>query len=318
MARAIIVGSGVVGSATGMGLAAKGNAVQFVDINPNRVEQLSRAGFASSTKLDLSGAPAFVFMTVPTPNNGNRYELSAIRAASESIGVAMRGAQAFHTVVVRSTVPPGTCEHTVTPIIEQASGRRAGPDFAIASNPEFLRAACSREDFLMPWMTVVGARSARTTERLADLYADFGGEVRTFKNPAEAEFVKCAHNLYNATKISFWNEIWQVASESGVDLDAVASTVASSAEGSFNPEYGIQAGSPYGGACLPKDTRGFLGFAHELGVDMPLLRGVIEVNEGMEAIAAEAAMDAPDVPPLAGAHRRFAANDGEYAEARSA
>lgn len=318
MARAIIVGSGVVGSATGKGFAAKGNAVQFVDINQKRVDELSREGLAANTRIDLTGAGAFVFMTVPTPNNGNRYELSAVRAASQSIGEALRGAQAFHTVVVRSTVPPGTCEHTVTPILEEASGMRAGPDFAIASNPEFLRAACSREDFLLPWMTVVAARSARTTERLTDLYADFGGEIRTFKNPAEAEFVKCAHNLYNATKISFWNEIWQVASESGVDLDAVASTVAASAEGSFNPAYGIQAGSPYGGACLPKDTRGFLGFARELGVDMPLLRGVIEVNESMEAIAAQAAMDAPDGAPLAGAHRRFAANDGQYAEARSA
>ncbi len=322
MARAIIVGSGVVGSATGMGLAAKGNAVQFVDVNERRVEELGRAGYAASTHIDLIGAPAFVFMTVPTPNNGNRYELSAIRAASQAIGRALRGAQAFHTVVVRSTVPPGTCEHTVTPIIEEASGRRAGVDFAMASNPEFLRAACAREDFLMPWMTVIAARSARTAERLVDLYEDFGGEIRTFKDPAEAELVKCAHNLYNATKISFWNEIWQVACESGVDLHEIAPTVAASAEGSFNPEYGIRAGAPYGGACLPKDTRGFLGFARELGIDMPLLRGVIEVNESMEAIAAEAAIDAPDVPALAGAHRRFAAddgaNDGEYAGARSA
>src|SRR5262245_17752561 len=289
MARTIIVGSGVVGSATGMGFADKGHAVQFVDVNAKRVDELRALGYAADTEIDMTGTGAFLFMTVPTPNNGNRYELSAVRAASEALGTALRGAQSFHTVVVRSTVPPGTCEHTVTPILQEASGLRAGVDFAVASNPEFLRAACAREDFLMPWMTVIGARSARTQERLGEVYAEFGGEQRTFKNPAEAELVKCAHNLYNATKISFWNELSRVAAESKLDIDAVATTVADSAEGSFNPEYGIQAGNPYGGACLPKDTRGFLGFAEDLGVEMPLLSGVIEVNETMEAIAAEQA-----------------------------
>jgi UDPglucose 6-dehydrogenase len=301
MARAIIVGSGVVGTATGTGLETKGHAVQFVDINAERVEQLRSHGHAASMKLDLSGAPAFIFLTVPTPNNGNRYELSAVRAAAESVGAALRGAPAFHTVVVRSTVPPGTCEQLVLPILEQASGgKRHGTDFAIASNPEFLRAACSREDYLMPWMTVLGARSARTVERLAELYGEFGGEIRTFTNPAEAEFVKCAHNLYNATKISFWNEMWQVAGHADVELDRVAATVARSAEASFNPEYGVRAGRPYGGACLPKDTRGFLGFAQDLGVEMPLLRGVISVNEGLEALAAQEAMHEPSAPALDG------------------
>jgi hypothetical protein len=85
--------------------------------------------------------------------------------------------------------------------------------------------------------------------------------MRSFDNPAEAEFIKCAHNIYNATKISFWNEMWLVAQKMGLDLDPIASTVAKSAEGSINPQYGIRGGAPYGGVCLPKDTCGFLGFA---------------------------------------------------------
>lgn len=297
MTRAIIVGSGVVGWATGVGLEAKGHRVQYVDINAQRVAQLRDEGRAASTGIDLSGAPAFVFLAVPTPNNGNSFALSAIRAASKSVGEALRAADALHTVVVRSTVPPGTCEQVVVPEIEQASGARAGADFAVASNPEFLRAACSCEDFLMPRVTVVGSRSARTLERMVELYSDFGGEMRTFTNPAEAEFVKCAHNLYNATKISFWNEMWRVATRSRIRLDDVASTVAVSAEASFNPAYGTRGGSPYGGACLPKDTRGFLGFARDLDVEMPLLEGVIAVNEHLEADAAEAALDEPDAAP---------------------
>ena len=297
MTRAIIVGSGVVGSATGVGLEAKGHRVEYVDINAQRVAQLQNEGRAASTSIDLSGDPAFVFVTVPTPNNGNKFALSAIRAASKAVGVALRDANALHTVVVRSTVPPGTCEQVVVPELEQASGARAGAEFAVASNPEFLRAACSCEDFLMPRVTVVGSRSARTVERMVELYADFGGEIRTFTNPAEAEFVKCAHNLYNATKISFWNEMWRVATKSRIRLDEVASTVALSAEASFNPSYGTRGGSPYGGACLPKDTRGFLGYARDLDVDMPLLEGVIAVNEHLEADDAEAALDEPDAAP---------------------
>ena len=120
--------------------------------------------------------------------------------------------------------------------------------------------------------------------RLAFLLAPFGGEVRTFNEPASAELVKCAHNIYNATKISFWNEMWLVAQAYGIDADPVASTVAASSEGSINPLYGIRGGAPYGGVCLPKDTCGFLGFAATIGVDMPLLRAVVEVNDRMEAL----------------------------------
>jgi UDPglucose 6-dehydrogenase len=154
----------------------------------------------------------------------------------------------------------------------------------LASNPEFLRAACAAEDFRHPWMTVIASRSARTVERLAGLLRPFGGELRTFADPAAAELLKCAHNIFNATKISFWNEMWLVARRLGLDLDGIASVVARSAEGSFNPEYGIRGGAPFGGVCLPKDTRGFLGFAEAIGVEMPLLRATVKVNDRLAAI----------------------------------
>jgi UDPglucose 6-dehydrogenase len=121
-------------------------------------------------------------------------------------------------------------------------------------------------------------------ERLHDLFKPFGGEVRTFSNTAEAEMAKCCHNAFNAAKISFWNELWQVARAMGADPIEVAGTVARSAEASFNPEYGIRGGAPYGGACLPKDTKGFIGFAAELGVEVPLITAVDAVNERMRAL----------------------------------
>jgi UDPglucose 6-dehydrogenase len=109
----------------------------------------------------------------------------------------------------------------------------------------------------------------------------FGGELYRLRDPAAAELVKCVHNLFNATKISFWNEIWDVCRQLDVRSDEVASIVARSAEGSINAEYGTRGGKPYGGACLPKDTKGFLGFAEELGVEMPLLEAVDVVNEAL-------------------------------------
>jgi UDPglucose 6-dehydrogenase len=161
--------------------------------------------------------------------------------------------------------------------------------FELASNPEFLRAVSAVEDFRRPWVTVIGSRSATAIARLGDLLAPFGGELRTFPDPVAAEFVKCAHNIFNATKISFWNEMWLVARPLKQDLDPIAATVAASAEGSTNPRYGIRGGAPYGGMCLPKDTRGFLGFSADINVDMPLLQAVVAINDRIAETVARAA-----------------------------
>jgi UDPglucose 6-dehydrogenase len=280
MARIFIVGSGVVGTATGKGFLHAGHEVTFIDILPQRLEHLRSQGLDARNVLDLRAEPdAFIFLTLPTPNVGHRYDLSAFEAGTASVGKALADASSDHTVVVRSTVPPGTTEGLVQPLLEKHSGKAVGEGYALASNPEFLRAASAVEDFRHPWMTVIASRSARTKERLAELLSPFGGEIRFFTNPAEAELVKCAHNIYNATKISFWNEMWLVSQTLGLDLDPIAQTVARSAEGSYNPFYGIRGGAPYGGVCLPKDTQGFLGLATTLGVEMPLLKAVVEVND---------------------------------------
>jgi UDPglucose 6-dehydrogenase len=285
--RIFIVGSGVVGAATGEGFLAAGHEVTFVDIAPDRVRELRGRGLDVRTEIDLTDErESLIFLTLPTPNDGHRYDLSAFTAGTAAVGRAIAGASVRHTVVVRSTVPPGTTEDLVRRVLEEQSGRAAGEGFALASNPEFLRAASAAEDFANPWMTVIAGRDRQTVERLRDLLSPFGGELRTFSNPAEAELLKCAHNIFNATKISFWNEMWLVAQKLGLDLDPIAATVARSAEGSINPEYGIRGGAPYGGVCLPKDTKGFLGFAESVGVDMPLLSAVVETNDHLAAIVA--------------------------------
>lgn len=282
--RIFVVGSGVVGAATGKGFRTAGHTVTFVDTSAARVDELRRLGLDARGELDLSAeSDAFVLLTLPTPNVGAAYDLGAFTAGTEAVGRALGASTARHTVVVRSTVPPGTTDGLVRPILEKESGLTAGVGFGLASNPEFLRAATAEEDFAHPWMTVIGSREPDTLEQVRALVAPFGGELRTFDDPATAEFVKCAHNVYNAAKISFWNEMWLVAQRAGVDADVVSTTVARSAEASINPLYGIRGGAPYGGVCLPKDTNGFLGFAEGIGVDMPLLRAVVETNERMAA-----------------------------------
>jgi UDPglucose 6-dehydrogenase len=281
VARIFIIGSGVVGTATGTGFDRAGHDVTFVDISAARLADLRSSGLRATDSIDLSGHGAFVFLTLPTPHVGRAYDLSAFRSGVDAVGRALRDATTFHTVVVRSTVPPGTCEDLVGPLLEQASGRRVGTDFAIASAPEFLRAASALEDFIFPWVTVIASRSRRTVERLDELFSPFGGEIRTFSDPRTAEMIKCSHNVFNATKISFWNEIWRVCDTIGIDPDDVATTVARSAEGSINPSYGIKGGAPYGGACLPKDVAGFLGLADSLEVSVPLVEGVARVNVQM-------------------------------------
>jgi UDPglucose 6-dehydrogenase len=286
MTQIVIIGSGVVGTATGQGFAQANMLVRFVDINPERVEALLDAGLDASTDIDLS-TESILFLTLPTPSSGRGYDLSALVSGAAAVGAALKESGHRHTVVVRSTVPPGTCEELVRPTLEECSGLEAGVGFALASAPEFLRAASALEDFLSPWMTVIASREAKTVERLVGIFRPFGGEVRTFPDPAIAEMIKCTHNVFNAAKISFWNEVWLVCQRLGLDADAVARTVALSAEASTNPHYGIRGGQPFGGACLPKEVAGFLGLGDALGVELPVIEGVSAMNRFMEELASE-------------------------------
>jgi UDPglucose 6-dehydrogenase len=220
---------------------------------------------------------------LPTPQAGGRYDLTAFEQGVRDVGHALAQVDVPHTVVVRSTVPPGTTDGLVRPLLEQTSGKREGRGFQLACMPEFLREASAADDFRWPWITIIGARSKRIRERLAALMSPFGGELRLVEQPATAEMIKCAHNLFNATKISFWNEMWLVCRRLGIPHDEVACAVSRSAEGSFNPQYGIRGGAPYGGTCLPKDSYGFLGFAAQHGIAVPLLSAVVDVNERMAA-----------------------------------
>jgi len=311
VSRIFIIGSGTVGSATGLDLIRAGHQVTFVDDSPVRVAELAAQGLDARPALSLDGEPeAFIFLCLPTPNDGQGYDLSAIGAGAIQVGVALASADARHIVVVRSTVPPGTTRELVRPLLERHSGKHDGVGFGLAASPDFRRTSRpvpgptgqgrtehglpirglfeERQGAAGPRMTVIGARSQRVSHRLGDLLSPLGGQVRVFDDPATAELIKCTSSLFNATKISFWNEIWGVCDQLGLDPDQIADTVASSAQGSIDPAYGLRGGAPFGGAQLPGDTGGFLGFAAELGIPMPLLSAVVGVNTAFEQrLAAE-------------------------------
>jgi UDPglucose 6-dehydrogenase len=276
VSRIHIVGSGQVGAATGRALARAGHPVTFVDADPERVAALCTEGLDARPVLDLAGEPeGFVFACLPTAVAGRPgYDLGALTAGVERIGAALAGADTRPTVLVRSSTPPGTTDGLVGPLLARCSGRREGAGFCLAAVPD------------LGGRTVVGARDPRVAARVARLLESLGDPVRVFGDPAAAELVTCAHSALDATRISFWNEIWQICERLGIDQDAVAEAVTGPA--GAGERFGARGGAPYAGARLPRDTHGLLGLARELGLPMPLLSAVVGVNEHFaERLAAE-------------------------------
>jgi len=287
----VIVGSGVVGTATGKGLQAKGHRVVFCDVVPERVALLRAEGFTAIHADDLAGPePEAYFIAVPTPTVDRGVDLSYVGSASEAVGRAIRSHRGWPLVVVRSTVPPGTTEDTVIPGLESASGRHAGKDFGVCTNPEFLRAATAMEDFENPKVIVIGALDDRSERALRGVYAPWPDVPVVATSLRTAEATKYVANLFNATKISFFNEMHRVLLAFGADPDVAFQATARAAEGIWNPTYGTRGGAPYGGVCLPKDTVGLLRFAEAFGIGdlLPILRAVVRTNEEMKAWIEEA------------------------------
>jgi UDPglucose 6-dehydrogenase len=283
MNHILIVGGGVVGQATGKGFAKKGHEVHYVDIDPRKIELLTQEGLVAMTPDQVQwGNYDIIMMAVSTPTVNNRVVLDYIESAAREVGRGLANVDKFVVVVVRSTVPPTTTEKRIQPILETASGKRAGIDFGLAMNPEFLRQRTNVQDFDRPWITVLGTSDRMTADILHSLYLPFGGLIANCKI-SEAEMIKYANNIYNAVKISYFNEVHQICEHLGIDSRVVGAVVARSAESMWNPLYGTRGGVPYGGTCLPKDTVGFMTFCRELGLEHLMLEATIAVNERLEA-----------------------------------
>lgn len=284
-----VVGSGVVGTATGEGFAAKGHHVVFCDIAEERLRLLRARGLRALAPDALASERVDVYLiSVPSPTVGGRVDLSYVEAAAAAVGRALGRHDRWALVVVRSTVPPGTTEDLVAPVVARTSGREPGPGFGVCMNPEFLRELSALEDFMNPRVIVIGALDAASERALRRVYAPWP-EVPVVAMPVRAaEVTKYSSNLFNATKISFFNEMEQVCNELGVDARVVFDAVTRGTEGLWNPRYGTRGLYPFGGACLPKDTFGFLAFVEEAGLQtaMLMLRATIETNERLAAAQA--------------------------------
>jgi nucleotide sugar dehydrogenase len=277
----VVIGCGVVGAAIGRGLHKRGNDVTFVDVAAGVVMTLRSEGFTAQTpdQLDLADSD-FIFICVPSPTRADDADFRYLEAACSDVGDALgRNGRTdrFPVVVIRSTVLPGTTTERLRPILESASGLRAGDDFGLCVNPEYLRADTAVEDFASPRLVVIGADDDRSYERLKALYEPF--HVPIHRLPLiGAEFQKVAHNLINAAKISVFNELRRVCEHEGIVPAPVFELVALSAEGMWHAEYGIRKLGPYAGACLPKDLAAFLGWAADRTIPTPLMSAVREVN----------------------------------------
>ncbi len=280
-----IIGSGVVGQATGKGFSSKGFDVVFVDVSPATVENLKNEGYEAYLVSQLSPQLTWdiSIFTVPTPTVDGHLNFKYLKEASVELGKKLKNTKKYHLFVVRSTVLPGTTEGLVLKTIEKFSGKEAGKHFGLCMNPEYLREATSVEDFANPWIVVIGEFDKKSGDLMERVYKRFKCPIYriTIK---EAEMQKYVHNLYNAVKITFFNEMRQVGEKIKVDTDIIFKLTAKSCEGMWNPRYGTRDFGPFSGACLPKDTKAFHSWALKKGFDVALLETAITVNESIKRL----------------------------------
>ena len=279
----LTVGAGVVGHAEGIALRGHGHDVAFSDVDELVLSQRRTEGFPTMpiTGLGLVGIDV-VLVSVPTPTSAGEIDLRHLEAAVATIGDALGRASSsdperYRVVIVRSTVPPGTTEDIVIPLLEAEAGLQAGLDFGVCVSPEYLRQRNAVSDSITPRVVVIGQLDDRSGDAAERLNAGFGCPI--YRVPIrEAEFQKYAHNLCNASKISLFNELRRVAIAIGVDAEHVFGLVAQSAEAMWNAEYGTRDLGPYGGACLPKDLEAFLSWADQQDLELPVLSAVRQSN----------------------------------------
>lgn len=297
--RICIFGLGYVGSVTSACLARLGHEVVGVEPNPAKVDMLNRgqspiveAGLEELLKQAISQGRlkatddwaaavaetdmAIVCVGTPSLSNGNM-DLKFVRRAAEHIGTALKTKSAYFRIVIRSTVLPGTVEEVVIPALEQASGKKAGRDFGVCMNPEFLREGTAVHDFDNPPKTVIGEFDPRSGEALAELYANLPAPLKRVPLRV-AEMVKYADNSFHALKIVFANEIGSICKELGIDSHRVMEIFCLDTKLNLSPYY-LKPGFAFGGSCLPKDLRALNYEARTHDVDTPMLNSLLESNK---------------------------------------
>ena len=284
-----IIGSGVVGSATGKGFHRLGHDVLFYDIAKQRLLTLKEEGYqiASSVK-DIIDTTDISFVCVNTPNNSTgEQDLSQLISVLYDITNALRTIarrdeqQHPHLIVFRSTMLPGTMRSVVINYLQtNCSSSRIGRDYDVCYNPEFLRQNTAFDDFFRPDRIVIGEDRNGASQPLKEIYQQLTENIIVTSFEA-AEMIKYTSNCFLSLKISFFNEIGLVCKQMGIDDKAVSLGVSMDKR---IGNYGTQFGKPFEGACLPKDTEALAGFIRNLQLNPDLLQVALDINRKMEEL----------------------------------
>jgi len=310
-----MIGLGPVGTVSGACFAKQGFQVIGVDIDAKRVEAfntktapfvepgvnelveeiIDNGIFRATTDFDYAVTNSRVVMIAvgtPTPESGSP-DLSYLDAVALSLGKAFKNMQEKGTVVVlRSTVPPGTMRNRLAPVIERESGLKAGVDFHIGSNPEFLREGAAIKDFFNTGRIVIGAGDEKAGDEIERLYKDVVGErIRT--TVETGEFAKYVDNTWHALKVAFGNEIGRTVKAFGGNVDDTIKIFLADKQLNISAHY-LRPGFAFGGSCLPKDVRGLSWFSGLHGVNLPIVKSIMDSNEeqidqGVKAVLATGA-----------------------------
>ncbi len=289
-----IIGTGYVGLVTGTCFAKLGNNILCIDVDKEKVEKINK-GISPIYEADLDKILSeykdkikatvdyktalkntdITFICVGTPSEkDSSIDLSFIKQAAMEIGRQLKTRDEWHLVAVKSTVLPGTTQNVVLPILEKHSRKKAGQDFGVAMNPEFLREGDAVKDFLKPDRIVIGSFDEKSRNVLRSLYKDFSCPIVETSLSA-AEMIKYASNTFLATKISFANEIGNMCKKLGIDAYEVADGIG------LDKRIGrafLDSGIGWGGSCFPKDLRALVAWAKKEKEPAKIIESTINVN----------------------------------------
>ncbi|MFC2040896.1 UDP-glucose dehydrogenase family protein [Chloroflexota bacterium] len=286
-----VIGCGHVGSVVAACLAQVGNNVTVVDIDEEKVKRvntkvapvyefgleeiLTQVNIKATLDFSSIRDSEIIFICVPTPSKEDgSISLEHIIMATEQISSILKDKKGYCVIAVKSTVVPGTTEEVIVPILE-SSGKKAGQDFGVCMNPEFLVVGKGIYDFMNPARTVIGEYDKRSGDALSTLFRSFNAPILRV-NLKTAEMIKYASNTFLTTKISFINEIGNICKQLGIDTHEVAKGMGLDERigGSF-----LNAGIGFGGPCLPKDLRALIARARQIGYEPRILAEVLNLND---------------------------------------
>ena len=292
-----IIGLGFVGLSLTSVLASKGFNVVGIDVDKEKCRNISngvlpffepdlektlKKGLKNKLQIENDVSVVqdcdLIFVTVGTPQNKTgAIDLSIIKNAMKSLGKSIRKTKKQHIILVKSTVVPGTMKDVILPILENNSKKKAGKDFGLISNPEFLQESTAIRDTEFPHAVVLGGYKTKFMKDMEKFFTKLHPKTPIIiTNHHTAEMIKYANNSFLATKISFINQLSNICQKiPGANIDDIAKTIG------LDPRIGklfLNAGPGYGGSCLPKDMKALIKFAKIAGVKPTLLNAVEDVN----------------------------------------